>query len=528
MRKKLLIVFAVVVALGGIIYPITTRSTIDAADGDGIFSPDQSISWVELTSARTENTKIYYDESNPAHQKAEQFTSAIHYQVDPDNPNDPWLDIDTTIVPSDLQNWDWEVVKNNWQLRIKNDGTIAILKGGYWIGFRMVGFAYLEMTTKDYTILRTTNTVTPSVDGNSITWTGIVDGVNLTLNVGNGLLKEDVEITQTARDWCSAHPPSSYGYVNADTYLVMVYECDWSGSAQLQEDDGTVIDPDLWEGSNIFLKDTVKDKVIGLLPLGNAYPKGASSIDDMVNMRQRLINSSGTNYLLMGVPVLTLNSMPSGSIIYDPSYTEQPASKDTFMYQAAATSNYGGYAKIEINRYSGYIMRGLITFDISGMDDGVTITDATLSLYYYDNDGYDPVGTDVAVHRLRRYDWVEAQATWNIYKTGSNWGTAGAGNTSTDVDESIEAITAMPADYGWVDWDVQAHVEDAIDNHSDIVNMRIKFDGESAITDQAWFYSSDYTVDTDLCPKLVIEYTTSGAAYQPRQGFSVFPGSPIL
>lgn len=29
-------------------------------------------------------------------------------------------------------------------------------------------------------------------------------------------------------------------------------------------------------------------------------------------------------------------------------------------------------------------------------------------------------------------NWVEAQATWNVYSTGNNWGTAGCSNTASD------------------------------------------------------------------------------------------------
>ena len=63
---------------------------------------------------------------------------------------------------------------------------------------------------------------------------------------------------------------------------------------------------------------------------------------------------------------------------------------------------------------------------------------ATLKLYYESGTLADQV---VDIYRLRRSDWSVTQATWNSYKTGSSWGTAGGSNTATDIYSSKMATS---------------------------------------------------------------------------------------
>lgn len=53
------------------------------------------------------------------------------------------------------------------------------------------------------------------------------------------------------------------------------------------------------------------------------------------------------------------------------------------------------------------------------------------------------------LYKLRRADWVQAECSWNNYKTSTAWGTAGAKNTSTDIVNTIIDQTATPAVGNW-------------------------------------------------------------------------------
>jgi len=188
--------------------------------------------------------------------------------------------------------------------------------------------------------------------------------------------------------------------------------------------------------------------------------------------------------------------------------TVQPSSKDNFLRQHSPDTNYGAYTYLELRDGAPPLLsRSPLEFDISGLPAGVSIISATLSLNYYLKASTDPVGKTVWAYKLTRTDWVELESTWNIYKTGSNW-TAGGGDYVTS--NPSGGSTAIPAGYGWMSWNVLAIIQDAYAN-SKSAEFLVKFETEGLATgfSRAYFYSKEYTDDTSLCPKLIIEYTVA-------------------
>jgi len=105
---------------------------------------------------------------------------------------------------------------------------------------------------------------------------------------------------------------------------------------------------------------------------------------------------------------------------------------------------------------------------------------------------------------------VEGEATWNIYKTDNNWTAAGGDYVTSD---PAGGSAVMPADFGWVAFNVKDIVQDAYDG-SVAAELLIKFALETfgaADNHIANFYSSEGTPgDTTLRPKLYIEYSPAG------------------
>jgi len=119
------------------------------------------------------------------------------------------------------------------------------------------------------------------------------------------------------------------------------------------------------------------------------------------------------------------------------------AGKDTYMDSALPTTNYGTADPIGCGEVTGKVPAlriPLIGFDISSVPAADHIQSAVLDLdiiavvgaLTYDP-ATDPVTDAVGMQLLRRTDWVEAEATWNIYKTASNWATAGGSNQTDDI-----------------------------------------------------------------------------------------------
>ena len=195
----------------------------------------------------------------------------------------------------------------------------------------------------------------------------------------------------------------------------------------------------------------------------------------------------------------------------DPTLTIQPSGKDTYIREDQATTNFGGATLLYLSWYTSYAIVDLAEFAITWGTDipaGATITSATLSLYYYEKVGTDPVGLTAYAERLLRLNWVESEATWNIYKTGSNWSTAGCGNDGADYTSTNAASAVVPAGFGWMNWNVLSQVQTA---QTGSLQIGFRIAGNLTGTNYyATFYSGEYTGDITLRPKLVIEYTALG------------------
>ena len=142
-------------------------------------------------------------------------------------------------------------------------------------------------------------------------------------------------------------------------------------------------------------------------------------------------------------------------------------------------------------------------FDMSAeIPSGDTVTAASLFLYLTTWGGESGVNIEdytFTIYRVLRSaynsdDWVTSEATWNIYKTGSNWGTAGCKNVTDRTATNMVQYSVPPAE-NWPTWteiDVtelvkDAHAEDQILN---ILNCGLLvLSGES---DVAYYAYSSY------------------------------------
>jgi hypothetical protein len=187
----------------------------------------------------------------------------------------------------------------------------------------------------------------------------------------------------------------------------------------------------------------------------------------------------------------------------------QPGAKDATLNHQFPTSNAGTSSPIQIADRSSLQLRGIFEFDISALPAGQNLTSATFGLYYYSYGTNNPSGKSISVFKLTRTDWVEAECTWNIYKTGSNWSTAGGDYDSDGTPAS--GNTTFPSSYGWMSWNVLAICQDAYSN-SLSAELLQRFDNEAAASfSYASFYSREYSTDTTKRPKLTIEYEAAGS-----------------
>jgi len=208
-------------------------------------------------------------------------------------------------------------------------------------------------------------------------------------------------------------------------------------------------------------------------------------------------------YKKFGPIILLLALMPSTGLAE--TLTLQPSISDAYLEQWNPTTNNGTGTEIRLTSWTGGARRSILAFDgITDIPADATIDDATLSVYYFAWGTSDPVGKNQLFYKLDRNDWVESQATWNVYSTGNSWASAG-GDYSTMLSSST-----IPASVGnWVSVDITSYVASLYASSTDEANLLMRFATENTGDTTARYYSREYTGDTSLTPKLVINYSTS-------------------
>jgi len=196
------------------------------------------------------------------------------------------------------------------------------------------------------------------------------------------------------------------------------------------------------------------------------------------------------------------------------------------IYRAQPTTNQNSSTDLEASTFDATETRvsWLRFTGISSIPAGSTITAVSLFLWktndnIFAGDGGSTVPNTFEIRRSLRA-WVETQATWNIYSTGNNWGTAGGSNT-TDRSSTLSGSQATA-----FDTDVGAYKEIAL-NATGIADVQGFLDG--TLTNNGWRFgladesgtgdsAGQYQVFTSdngtngHRPYLQVTYTAAGAA----------------
>ena len=124
------------------------------------------------------------------------------------------------------------------------------------------------------------------------------------------------------------------------------------------------------------------------------------------------------------------------------------ANHDTYINQAAKTTNYGGGDSVLVSGYIGNIKKGLVSWDLSAASIS-KLVGGKLRLYVNTNTG----GTiTVAVYRLLKA-FGENTATWYKASASVNWGVEGMG-AGTDYSATAMATSTWTSENAWYDLDI--------------------------------------------------------------------------
>ena len=192
---------------------------------------------------------------------------------------------------------------------------------------------------------------------------------------------------------------------------------------------------------------------------------------------------------------------------------DDTTAKDAYILSDSPTTNTdgNGYMVVGENNAAVSVTRGLIQFDLSSIPAGSTIDSATLYLTLREAGSFRASNNrTMRAYRLLQ-NWVEAQATWNIYSTGNNWGTAGAGNTTTDreaTDIGTVAMATTDADESEKTITLTASKIQEMITGGSFTNNGFLLQMDTETDDQYQFYDSTVANSTNR-PKIVVNYTLS-------------------
>lgn len=192
---------------------------------------------------------------------------------------------------------------------------------------------------------------------------------------------------------------------------------------------------------------------------------------------------------------------------------------DNWLQDSPPTTNNGSSTSLIIGDRAGlaFIYRALLRFDLSSIPDAAIISSAVLSLYATTDQASN--SGNFQIFRCKR-NWVDSESTWNIYSTGNNWQTAGAGGANDRETTPIAELTLTASETlnEFKDWTLSGvtskdDLDWGLENDAGFTGgFFIKTENEN---DDSYFFSSFDEATAANRPKLTVTYTLPEASNQP-------------
>jgi hypothetical protein len=176
----------------------------------------------------------------------------------------------------------------------------------------------------------------------------------------------------------------------------------------------------------------------------------------------------------------------------------------SYIHSTNDDTNYGSETTGKIGRafpyYRGLFYSSYFTTLAADSVVGDTCTYCTL-VVYISAEGME-AGDSLLVYPLIR-SWTESEVTWNDAASGTSWGTAGAANTSTDIETGWSRVIDDGNGTGFHKWDCK-DIMDSIFADVSVYGFRLSADPEG-INDTVVFRSDDYA-GTTSDPRILVKY----------------------
>jgi hypothetical protein len=263
---------------------------------------------------------------------------------------------------------------------------------------KLVGVGYLDPQSNwAYEYLQNAQSSQGQTNDNSITYTNVFTGTDVTWSYGNTELKEEITLSNVTKTVLQNHPPSQYGLNDASSYLVFITKLDHQ-NLDMYTTSGMLTGNVTISNAGVDFKDALGQFKCAL-PLGEAYELNNESVRQ--KLTYRIVHLNGDTYLLSGLKVSDLNAM-TFPVVIDPTLTVNSLSNDGYIYNSSTTystarnassgtvDSSATYLSIGQKKVPGFpatynIYRGFVLFNTSALPSNAYLDSTTLSLYKKDD-----------------------------------------------------------------------------------------------------------------------------------------------
>jgi len=270
--------------------------------------------------------------------------------------------------------------------------------------------------------------------------------------------------------------------------------------------------------SRIEFRSLTTGAVLWYLDVPRAWDATGAEVVGQYEVRKQ----GGTHYITVRIPRAWL-AAATYPVYIDPTIDLQPdatAGADTQLRSSDPNYNYGTRSTAYVGRAdTTNLYRLLLKFDLSSLPDSAILNSSILTLRQT-NAGMNPV--TIEIFRSKRA-WVESQATWNVYATGSSWQEAG-GFGADDCDATVIGSLAFTGSdtTGYRDFVLTPSTKADLDFGN---GWLLKAKDEVTTATYRQFATSDNPTAA-YRPRLHIEYTVDGMDDLTANGITT--GAPTL
>jgi hypothetical protein len=338
------------------------------------------------------------------------------------NAQDQLTEVDTTLVPSNDPDWDYEVTTGIWTLKVRGDGTFQARHEGDIFTYRFQSLGYGRGSNYRPFDLGQADWSSMVVLGDTIRWVDVYPNVDVSVRYIHDSLKVDVivkkeklrEIKQAVLN----------GELDPDDYLTARFDIPnvFIRSQAKKGDKEVDLYADVFEIDNQPVHFEKDGKKVHKLRLVESYiiddsGKRIKDYQSVIHTAQLWkLQNNKPGIAEMSVYLDDLADAPEGNLVIDPSVTyDTPADvNDTYIDSGYSNINYGSQTTMYLGNSSNE-QRILIGFE-SIIEDKV-IEEATLKLYYTSIPSSDGDATAIAYPITNT--WSESTATWSNFGTSN-------------------------------------------------------------------------------------------------------------